>query len=49
VHADVFLKVPVLLVSAKFELVYTVYVNTVKPRIFKGNACNGHDSTVSTW
>jgi len=42
--------VPVLLASAEFEhdCMYTtrptVYLNTVKARFFKGNACNGHHS-----
>jgi len=42
-----------LLESAEFDLVdiayTTIYVNTVKPRFFKGYACNGHHSPVSTW
>jgi len=44
----VILKVPVLLVTAEFELVYAlVYVYTVKPRFLKRNACNGYHSPVT--
>jgi len=41
-RANVCLKTRVLLASAEFELVYvhtTVYSNTVKPSVFKGDAC----------
>ena len=40
-HANVCLKMPALLASAKFELVYLrrLYSNTVKTRFFKDDAC----------
>jgi len=40
-HANVCLKTPALLASAKFELVYLrrLYSNTVKTRFFKDDAC----------
>ena len=42
------LKLPVLLATAEFDLVYTpVYMYTVKLRFLKSNACNGQHSPVS--
>jgi len=44
----VMLKVPVLLATAEFELIYTlVFTCTVKPRFLKINACNEYHSPVS--
>jgi len=46
-HANVCLKIPAFLASAKFELAYVhrLYSNTVKTRFFKGDACKPSDVT----